>query len=291
MGSIPKSIYQSPIEVFIAHECSINGQLPISNDSKFSNLVFTTLSQNRLSGFMPSQFINYSATSINQTWFKLENVDDFVINSTTYEALLISPLLEYGLYLLGNRFEQSNEWFNIFSNSKLPQYVFSGERNAQNLYITNTVQFQQYIIIGFGFLLLFIMLLFRIMSWKFCRGKCKRWCNHVDVDHKSFNLGFFRQIRHALQMVGNWYVILTSSVLLGLYFSNSSYYSEGFPLSTFSFAYLETPSLLATISLVCIVLFTNFIVAIYALMQFYRYCKSKSIASETKKKKKKNQWK
>ncbi|ETO07507.1 hypothetical protein RFI_29884, partial [Reticulomyxa filosa] len=54
-----------------------------------------------------------------------------------------------GLYLLGNRFSESREWYQVFENQELPEYVSKDERNAKNLYITNENNFAEIILIGF----------------------------------------------------------------------------------------------------------------------------------------------
>ncbi|ETO33409.1 hypothetical protein RFI_03698 [Reticulomyxa filosa] len=121
-GHLPNSLYNTNVEMFLAHGCEINGVLPSSNVQ--GNIRFATLLQNRLSGAMPSSLIQ-TADVKNTSLMTIFN------DSALLLSFDVDTNLKNGLYLQGNRFSESAEWYQIFQNRALPKYVSNGERNAK----------------------------------------------------------------------------------------------------------------------------------------------------------------
>ncbi|ETO22329.1 hypothetical protein RFI_14867 [Reticulomyxa filosa] len=294
VGSIPALIYNSALSALIAHGCSINGQLPQIASNQKSHLLFASLSQNRLSGLMPEHFINQNGTVINNTQIYYQttflNWEELLVTQKMSQMLVISPLIEYGLYLSGNRFKQNGEWYKGFSQQTLPHYVPSSERSAENLYITNRASFQQYVIIAIAVPIMAGLLLWQMIPVKciICTCGC---CSprFPFARQKPSNIGFFKQIEvnvsrtlylskkkkyiyiyYVYKLMSNGYVLGVSCLLAVIYCINANFYSEGFPLSQMSLAYVNDPPKSTVGVLIAIVLCTNAIVLGYVLKIRYQ---------------------
>ncbi|ETO36763.1 hypothetical protein RFI_00303 [Reticulomyxa filosa] len=255
-GHLPKSLFDTNVKIFLAHGCEIDGVLPWSDVQ--GNIQFATLLQNRLSGAMPSSLIQ--ATTV-------ENMSNILIiynDAILQLSLNVSTELENGLYLLGNRFSESREWYQVFENRELPEYVPKDERDAKNLYITKESDFAELVLVGF--IMITILLLFLRKSRRY--SIVKRLCGNKIIycfkirrlpDHVGF-----QQMKVLLKWFNNWFAAVIISSLVIIYAMNSTYYEKGYLLSHFSLAYIEDLSLMATILLMLIVILSNTVVLIYA---------------------------
>ncbi|ETO33952.1 hypothetical protein RFI_03144, partial [Reticulomyxa filosa] len=166
-----------------------------------------------------------------------------------------------GLYLLGNRFSQNREWYQIFKNQKLPEYVSKDERNAKNLYITNESNFAEVMLIAFIMMIILLLSLRKSIIFKrlcndkiICCFKIQKLPNHVG----------FQQMKLLLKWFNNWFATVAISSLVIVYAISTTYYEKGYLLSHFSLAYVENLSSFITVLLIIVVLLSNIVVLIYA---------------------------
>ncbi|ETO04301.1 Receptor protein kinase CLAVATA1 precursor, partial [Reticulomyxa filosa] len=254
-GHLPSSLYDIALEMFLAHGCEINGVLPSSDVQ--GSIRFVTLIQNRLSGVMPSNLIQTNANKIN-------TIATIYDGSELLLSFNVSTKLENGLYLLGNRFSASKEWYQIFRNQELPEYVSKDERNAKNLYVTKESDFTETMLIGFIMLIILFLSLRKLMS---C-STVKRLCNNkmiccFKIRKLPDHIGF-KQMKTLLKWFNNWFAAVVVISLVIIYAMNTTYYEKGYLLSHFSLAYVEDLSLTAIILLIIIVLLSNIVVLVYA---------------------------
>ncbi|ETO14983.1 hypothetical protein RFI_22385, partial [Reticulomyxa filosa] len=132
-----------PSKMFLAHGCEINGVLPSSDVQ--GSIRFVTLIQNRLSGVMPSNLIQTNASKINTI-------------ATIYDGAGLYT------YMYMQSIFSKKEWYQIFRNQELPEYVSKDERNAKNLYVTKESDFTETMLIGFIMLIILFLSLRKLMS-------------------------------------------------------------------------------------------------------------------------------
>ncbi|ETO36399.1 hypothetical protein RFI_00664 [Reticulomyxa filosa] len=270
-GHLPSSLYNTNVKMFLAHECAIDGVLPWSDVQ--GSIGFATLIQNRLSGAMPSNLIqtsNVKNLSDSTIIYLDSGLFLFIYFFFLYEltqlqlSFNISTKLENGLYLLGNRFSQNREWYQVFKKRELPKYVSNDERSAKNLYITKGSNFAEIILIGF----IMVTILFLSLRKSRKYSIVKRLCNSKMICFKIRKLPNhvgFQQMKVLLNWFNNWFAVVVISSLVIIYLMNTTYYEQGYLLSHFSLAYIEDLSLIDTTLLIIVILLSNVVVLIYAL--------------------------
>ncbi|ETO09304.1 hypothetical protein RFI_28087 [Reticulomyxa filosa] len=254
-GYLPNSIYNTNIVMFLAHGCEINGILPWNNSQ--GNIQFATLLQNRLSGAMPNNLIQTTDVK------NISNVTFIYNDSIMILSFNINTKLKNGLYLLGNRFSESKQWYEIFNNKELPTYVSYDEKNAKNLYITKGINFIDMIITGFIIIIILFLFLRKLRRYLFIKQFCGNNIICFKIQKLPNHIGF-KQMKIILKWFNNLFTAIIISCLIIIYILNTTYYKKGYLLSHFSLAYFENPSLIITILLIIIILLSNIIILIYA---------------------------
>ncbi|ETO33583.1 CLL4B clavata1-like receptor S/T protein kinase protein [Reticulomyxa filosa] len=250
-GHLPKSLFDTNVKIFLAHGCEINGVLPWSDVQ--GNIQFATLLQNHLSGAMPSNLIQ--TTSV-------ENVSNILTSYNNTGLYMYIYIYFFFFFYFTKR--KRKEWYQVFENQELPEYVSKDERNAKNLYITNENDFAEIMLIGFIMVTILLLSLRKSMRYPMvnrlcgnkiiCCFKIRKLPDHVG----------FQQMKVLLKWFNNWFAAVIFSALVIIYAINTTYYEKGYLLSHFSLAYVKDLSLIATILLIIIVLLSNVVVLIYA---------------------------
>ncbi|ETO26627.1 hypothetical protein RFI_10509 [Reticulomyxa filosa] len=201
-------------------------------------------------------------------------------------ALNISEKIRHGVYLSGNRFSQSAKEFpGFWDDTPLPSYVSNSESGAPNLYISNDQQFVQYFLIVFCFSITELFLFFSLQDdldnddndnendendESDEKNDTNANANKTEIKEKQeafTKTGFFMQMQMSWTVLTHWSVLIVVLVLAMLYFNFANYYSKGYPLSSFSLAYFENPSLFATVVLLLVIFCTNLLL----LVAFLKY--------------------
>ncbi|ETO11844.1 hypothetical protein RFI_25532 [Reticulomyxa filosa] len=259
-GSLPASVYNSNLRALLLHGCGISGELPWSNGS-YGHTTFATISKNRLSGALPHSM--FDTNQIRKSTLIMTFLFLFFFGTVLSLHFDISKKLSGGLYLTGNRMTRNKQWPNLVSNSQLPDYVSTDEKNAQNLCIRTEREFGEIMVVAIALALASFLFAFRLFQYPFFKQYIgEKWDlfrpqllqNHVN----------FLQMKDAFEMLNSWLGIIVVIVLTSIYFAGSGYYSRGYPLSHLSLAYFESSSVGVTVVMLLTVLFSNGVVAAYA---------------------------
>ncbi|ETO20141.1 hypothetical protein RFI_17073, partial [Reticulomyxa filosa] len=266
-GKLSTSLYNSSLQMLLAHGCKLNGQLPSTDDNEKGEIIYATLSQNRISGQMPNNLVQSGNAS------NLRDIS-FSFTTTLKDALTVSfnvsKEINHGFYLPGNRFSVSRKWNSVSNNQELPDYVSKEERDAKNLYLSNETQVTEVLLIGCAVIVACLLFIRRLLKLRYCTclclyfRTCRLVCTYPRLSKLPKHAGF-RQMAALLIWINNWFEIAVIGTLIVIYITNATLFEIGYPLSHVSFAYFENPSLGVTIILVLVVLLSNGAVLLYVM--------------------------